>query len=297
MNRQDYLRDPGVAAFLRWMGQELQADARRPHGYARPRAARLDFANLGAAYELYDWRFNFVRLGGQRCKGRSFAENAAVLDELQARLRDSVTAKNDANACDAAVEVVRWGGVAPHNEDWLIANREGLAGLLGRVGAALACDEHVFAPGTARTLFGADLRFNAGMTKVYSLLLEHFVIYDSRVAGALAWFVAAWAAEHGLTAIPASLKFPCMPAKEASGAVRRKLRNPWAGDKGFPTLGNRAYPHAEWNRYASWIIRALLEAHPDTVFGAGSAGSRKLEAALFMWGYDLTPPQPQLLAA
>ena len=31
---------------------------------------------------------------------------------------------------------------------------------------------------------GHALRFNSGMTKVYSLLLDHFVIDDSRVAGA-----------------------------------------------------------------------------------------------------------------
>lgn len=35
-------------------------------------------------------------------------------------------------------------------------------------------------------------RFNAGMSKVYSLIVADFIIYDSRVAAALAWFVARW---------------------------------------------------------------------------------------------------------
>jgi hypothetical protein len=297
MKQQDYLRDPHVAAFLAWMGHELQADARRPHGYSRPGSPPLEFAKLGAAFDQYDWDFSFLRIDGRRCSGRSFAENAAVLGELQGRLRQAVAAEDDAAACDAAVEVVRWGGVAPRNEEWLRANGAGLAKLLARVRTALESDEHLFERGKAKLRLGADLRFNAGMTKVYSLLLDHFVIYDSRVAGALAWFVAAWARRQGLPSIPASLKFPCMPAKEAPGAARRKLRTPWIGADGFPDLRNRPYLHAEWNRYASWIIRALLEAHPCTVFGTGSEGSRRMEAALFMWGYDLTPPQPQLLAA
>lgn len=33
------------------------------------------------------------------------------------------------------------------------------------------------------------LRFNAGMTKVYSLLADSLIIYDSRVAAALGWIV------------------------------------------------------------------------------------------------------------
>jgi len=98
---------------------------------------------------------------------------------------------------------MRWGEVAPRNEAWLRANEDGLAKCLARIAAALARDND-------RADFGPGLRYNAGMTKVYSLLLDHFVIYDSRVAGALAWFAAAWATEHGSRRIPGSLRFPCM---------------------------------------------------------------------------------------
>lgn len=93
-----------------------------------------------------------------------------------------------------------------------------------------------------------------------------------------------------------------MPAKEDAKAARRKLRNPWTGAAGFPALRSHPQTHAKWNLRASWIVRALLEAHPGTVFGSGTAASRRLEAALFMWGYDLTDPAagddpPELLQA
>jgi hypothetical protein len=278
MIRQDYLDDGDVRRFLAWMGQHLKADSRLGHGYARPGLAPLHFANLAAAFELYEWDFSFRRIDGSRCAGRNFAESAAVLGELQQQLRSAVATGADAAIRDAAIEVVRWGGVAPRNEEWLRANESGLAACLARVGAALAQDDDAVGLGTC-------LRFNAGMTKVYSLLLDHFVIYDSRVAGALAWFVAAWAGDRP---VPDTLRFPCMAAKEDPGAARRKLRNPRPGRGGFPLLGARPRVHAKWNLRASWIIRAVLEANPGTVFGTGTAASRRLEAALFMWGYDLT---------
>lgn len=280
MIKQDYLDDGHVKSFLAWMGQHLQTGSRLGHGYARPGSPPLRFTNLAAAFELYDWDFSFRRIDGARCAGSSFAENALVLGELRQRLRDAVDAGVDDHVRDAAIEVMRWGGVAPRNDKWLLANGNGLAGCLARVGSALAQDDD------AGDL-GANLRFNAGMTKVYSLLLDHFVIYDSRVAAALAWFVATWAGEQ---VIPDTLRFPCMMAKEDPKAARRKLRNPRPGREGFPLLGHRPYTHAKWNLRASWILRALLEANPGTAFGEGTAGSRRLEAALFMWGYDLTPP-------
>jgi hypothetical protein len=282
MKKNTYLDDPHVRSFVEWMGQHLRAGSRLGHGYARPGLPPLQFANLAAALEQYEWDFSFRRIDGRRCAGRSFADNAAVLDDLQQRLRRAVFDGIPADVRDAAIEVMRWGGVAPRNEAWLRSNESELAAGLARVSAALEQNDDALE-------LGPDLRFNAGMTKVYSLLLDHFVIYDSRVAAALAWFVAIWAGER---VIPDTLRFPCMVAKEDPKATRRKLRNPRPGREGFPLLGHRPYTHAKWNLRASWILRALLETNPDTAFGAGTAGSRRLEAALFMWGYDLTPPAP-----
>ncbi|MGO4478237.1 hypothetical protein AB4Z32_18485 [Massilia sp. 2TAF26] len=285
MKKHEYLRDPEVAAFVEWMGANLGADSTRGHGYVLPREQRLWFRNLADAFALYAWRFNFLRLDGRRCSGMSFAESKAVLDVLQAQLRTALEAGDDALVRDAAVEVVRWGGVAPHNEEWLRVNKNGLAALIGRVRVAIGQQDDAadFCPG---------LRFNAGMTKVYSLLVDYFVIYDSRVAAALAWFVAAWATETGRGVVPALLQFVCMDAKEAPNAARRKLRNPRTDTLQFPPLRNDPYAHMRWNLRASWIVEQLLQTQRGTPFGTGPDASRKLEAALFMWGYDLAEPAP-----
>jgi hypothetical protein len=285
MDKESYLRDADVHAFVEWMGQHLKAGSPIGHGYARPGLPPLWFDNLSAAFGLYEWPFSFKRIDGQRCSGRTFAENDAVLADLQRRLRGALAAKDSAALCDAAVEVVRWGGVAPRNEDWLRDNEHGLVALLGRVKEALEKQDD-------EADLGPELRFNAGMTKVYSLLLDHFIIYDSRVAAALAWFVAAWTRENGLGSVPPSLRFRCMTAKEDPKAARQKQRNPWRGKLGFPHLGSQPYVHAKWNLRASWIVERLLESQRATSFGFGPAASRKLEAALFMWGYDLPIARP-----
>jgi hypothetical protein len=280
MNKENYLRDPAVASFIDWMGLNLQAESQRGHGYSRPGQGPLRFRNLADAFDQYEWEFNFKRIDGQRCSGRTFAESEAVLGDLQRQLRTALTAGNDGMVCNAAVEVVRWGGVARRNEEWLQANERGLAKLLAEVKAAIETQDDA-------ADFGSKLRFNAGMTKVYSLLLDHFVIYDSRVAGALAWFVVAWAREQGLDAIPPALQFACMSANEGPNVAQPKCRNPRTETLYFPLLANRPYTHVKWNLRASWIVERLLETHRDTRFGSGPDASRKLEAALFMWGYDL----------
>lgn len=261
------------------MAQQLGDDSVRRHGYARPRLGPLSFSNLADAFAKYEWPFAFEGTDGKYYRGRTFEESAAVLDGLQQRLRD---ASDDGAVVNAAVDVVRWGGVAPRNDEWLRANQTGLARRFRDVVTAFeqSGDDLRCVP---------DLRFNAGMTKVYSLLIDGFIIYDSRVAGALAWFVVQWMQDTKQNIIPDALRFPCMVAKAAPGPGRQKIRNPSPGRTGFPLLGVRPYVHAQWNQRASWIIEAALQAADSSTFTPDAAGSRKLEAALFMWGYDLTP--------
>jgi hypothetical protein len=282
MDRQGFLSADGVLPFVQWMAQHLRSESGLGHGYARPRAEPLVFLNLDDALQKYEWRYRFKGIDDLDYRGTTFNENAEVLATLQERLRQALEADpdDDRAVMEAAVEVVRWGGVAPHNERWLRDNEGGLASRLRNVKALIEQDDDA-------VLFKNDLRFNAGMTKVYSLLIDGFIIYDSRVAGALAWFIVQWMRTNEPRVIPPSLGFPCMSAKEAANATRHKLRNPQPGSLDFPWLRNQAHLHVKWNLRASWIIGALLQTAADTSF-TGTEGSRKLEAALFMWGYDLT---------
>lgn len=284
MKKAEYLSQPEVQAFIAWMARHLQADSCLKHEYNRPRRARpVTFENLADALRQYDWEYQLELPGGAASSGRTLAENTQALDSLQAALRQAVESGDDAGARDAAIAVMRWGGVANGNVSWLQQHADGLAAMLRDTAAILRSgDEELVPPG---------LRFNAGMTKVYSLLVDQFIIYDSRVAGALCWFVLRWATENKEARIPAELNFPCLPAKEGPNPEIRKVRNPGTGLLRFDRMGSRPLLHAQWNLRASWLLEAVLAAAGATVFN----NVRELEAALFMWGYDLgsaTIPAP-----
>ena len=186
----------------------------------------------------------------------------------------------------AAVDVMTWGGVRAGNVRWLHANQTLLPQILSSTRQALDAgnDDH--------PLLGArDLRFNAGMTKVYSLICDRFVIYDSRVGAALGWAVVKFCQTRKLPEIPQELRFPWAPAMGAANDLSPKRRN--AGQSGltFPRLVSGT-THACWNLKASWLLSAVLEHAATQSSGFNQIENfhtrlRALEAALFMIGYDL----------
>ena len=64
------------------------------------------------------------------------------------------------------------------------------------------------------------------MTKIYSLLVDDFIIYDTRVAAALGWAIVKYCREQKLEELPEYLRFPWGAAKEAPKTLRPKQRNP-----------------------------------------------------------------------
>ena len=128
-----------------------------------------------------------------------------------------------------------------------------------------------------------DRRFNSGMTKVYSLLLENFIIYDSRVAAALAWLVWQWCRSRDpAVPLPPLLAFAC-PTARGGG-----IRNP--DEAAFPYLNVKPREHAKWNLRANWILQEAftLPNSGKTSIAPGNFNSlREVEAALFTMGSDL----------
>jgi len=266
------------------MAQHLSNDSKLDHHYYRPNTVEATrFSNLADALQKYGWPIaSAVRDGDTYAD--SLAANTLVLDRIQRALKAARTDESMRNAC---IAVMQWGGVVNGNVPWLKKNTASLTTLVNDVSSLLGSNNDDI------KLLPTNLRFNAGMTKVYSLMVDNFVIYDSRVAAALCWFVMHWALESKLSAVPEALSFPCMPAKEGYNPQIRKLRNPGAGALLFPSLQNRPRLHAQWNLRASWLLEAVLnEAGTTTVFHQTSQPLRALEAALFMWGYDLGRNRP-----
>ena len=282
-----YLAVPVVARFVEWLGTHLDS-ATLAHTYTnRLTKAHWHCESLFDAYRKYDWRQ--PTLPGLPAAGSSFAANAATLNALSLALRAALSPPNDAATCMAATHVMAWGGVTPGNVRWLNVNTLTLAALLLTVKGAL--DSHALG---GSVLTNRNLRFNAGMTKVYSLICDGLIIYDSRVAAALGWAVALFCQAQGLGTVPPELNFPWAPAKAAPNQPNPKRRDPSVGALTFQKLTSGPR-HAEWNLKASWVLEAALacpagqlsQFGQDRALPTPALQLRAVEAALFMIGYDL----------
>lgn len=285
MTKSEYLKSKSVSDFVKWMSLHLD-DQTFKHEYMKRRGAQLwKCSSLYDAFKKYSWRHpDIPRLSV--AAGATFASNVAALAALKKDLVAAIgPVPSDAAALAASIEVMKWGGVGPGNVSWLSQNSDGLATLLQRT-------RDVLDGGNALDplLTSSSLRFNAGMTKVYSLICKNFIIYDSRVAAALGLAVVRFCKDRRMNQVPTELAFPWAPAKEALKAKSPKRRNPGEGAFSFPSL--RSGPaHAEWNLKAGWLLTAILKQSKGRSqfhgVGGPSDALRALEAALFMIGYDL----------
>ena len=270
-----------VNAFIEWLADQLGSNKPLEHHYTNRQTRKIwQFSSLHDAFEQYEWNHPGVahlNVSAGNC-GNS---NAKALEALAADL--------SAAACDDSMlrgtqATMSWGGVSAKNNRWLEENRVGLAAMIEQVAEVLRYGD------LDSPRFFSDLRFNAGMTKVYSLICKNFIIYDSRVSAAMGWLVMKYCCDRKLTSRPDGLRFPWAPAKEAQNTVAPKNRDPSLEcDFKFPRL-RRGHHHALWNMRASWVLSEAL-AHPSaraSRFHEGFGNPlRKLEMGLFMIGYDL----------
>lgn len=208
-----------------------------------------------------------------------FDSNAILLKDIQKNLEASVNDLGRFNHFTiAAKSLMKWGGTGRGNNDWL-ENPNNLLVVHETIKLLEKNTDDI-----EQMKLIPDFRFNFGLAKLYSLLIKDFIIYDSRVAGALSWFVYKFVNGNP---IPEELKFLCMTSRYSKNIGRYHLRR--ASDN-FPIRANNNDAlHANWNIRASWLLsKASDTLSQSEYFSRKNVGSlRSLEAALFMWGYDL----------
>ncbi|WP_144172786.1 hypothetical protein [Pseudomonas sp. Kh13] len=289
MTKTEFLIDPDTQAFMIWF--ESAVVGTRPTDF--PHAGGVDRL-LSDSFERYRWPIRRIDLvtptGKESISARSsFHDNAILLGKLSMGIQDCLNEKpiNHDELASWARAIMEWGGVfkRPGNGTWLDNMSNKLHGYFERALPALISDDEQALKGVH------DLRSNAGTTKIHSMVLPNFVIYDSRVAAALAWLVQSWATSHN-RAVPQHLRFGCMPAN-----TQKKPRTPRTPDavvfKYFSPAKHVSThrKHAMWNRRANWIIEQMAKAPTVNATGARlprTWSGREIEAALFMMGEDLT---------
>lgn len=282
--KQAYATLPHVASFIEWLAGQLDADTSFQHSYTNRRTgAEWACTSLYDAYASYVWNHP----GNKRLAYHPGSSSISNDNALAALRQDLIAAGvDDEKMHEATVDIMAWGGVSARNATWLTENKIGLGRMVTSVAAALAKNDP-----DDLVLKSKALRFNSGMTKVYSLLCDNFVIYDSRVAAALGMLVVRYCKAKGLQRVPAALKFPWAAAKESESTIAPKRRNPSTGTLEFTRLRSGAH-HARWNMNASWVLSQAAK-HPlaaNSPFCVGkplAATLRDIEKALFSIGYDL----------
>ena len=272
MNRGAYLADPDVGDFVGWATPLVSGERPLRHHWQSRRLGSWRFETLFDAYRRYDWPFRCSLPGdGVRRCGRSYEETVEVLDELGELLRRSCEERDAAGFLEAAVAVLEWGRVRRGEHRLRALGDEALP--------ALSAAARLLDPANAdlRRLSGVSL-INSGLSKIYSLLLDGFPIYDSRVACGLASLVRLFCEERSRREVPAPLAFGIPPSQA------RARRDPSCSPLVFPRIWTpRRY--ARSNVTAAWLLDVLSEQQPFAELG--SERQRALQSAMFMIGYTV----------
>jgi len=298
----NFSHNPQTQKFVSWLSARIDGTAEVNFVHT---ATGHSFSTLQDAHDAYEWppkRKTISTPDGdlELRAGATLAENQQILDRLSQRLRECLDdpVSNEALLARWIQAILIWGGVYTRhkngggNAGWL-DTRLAAQDLTDNLRTALAALQN----GTIHFHDGpSSLRSNAGLTKVYSLVLDNFVIYDSRVAAALAWLVTSWARETG-SRIPDHLKFACMRANEGStknkapGSTKVRSPDPRIFPYFAPSQQLRDHRrHAVWNQRANHVLAcALKEAHArqDGAVASDFRTVRDVEAALFVMGADL----------
>jgi len=108
------------------------------------------------------------------------------------------------------------------------------------------------------------------------------IIHDSRVAAGLGYLIADWCVETKRTAVPEDLAL-----RHVAGRANHE-RNPSRTGYGLHFKGaNTPGPWARSNALANRILHAAVERADGFAGARGAEAPWRLEAALFVLGYDL----------
>ena len=208
--------------------------------------------------------------------GKNFAESKFELDRFVADLQSAIRRDSNSDICTILRAIMHWGGIDnKHRQrrtfEWIEQNADEISTKLSKA-VDLIKDEQA----ALDAFDGVNLIMNSTMAKIVSLAdpEQKLVAYDGRLGGALSFFVARFTEEREIHQYNV--------ADQLLFAVDRELkRNPDTNRIHFPALFGKARDrcHASMVRWASQLIWQVAK--------ECQASPREIEAALFMWGYDV----------
>lgn len=286
MTKQQYLKMPIVKEFIEWLSLTLSnpyihsyvINANGPANntwIAYNNGKDWNCSSIFNAYEKYHW-------GKKYC---DFNSNSAILNTLEKIGKFGLERNNNDIISMYCLNVFEWGGVKG-NDNYInnYGSNRGFVDILNEISSGI----NKLNP----TVFNDDetfpnIKLNAGFTKVYSLLIKDFIIYDSRVAKALCKLISQFLAlknQLGNNNVDPllALKIPRGRRDEGGNLI---FDNRFA----FQLFNDNNNYHQISNIRASWILKEVLRVSPNSQFNQlpNDQNLRALEAALFMIGYQI----------
>lgn len=286
MNKKEFFDSEPVQGFMQWIQKKLDKPGSFPHSfYMKKPALNWSCDSIYSAYENYNWPFGaYDPVNGNKIYGNTFVESAGFLTKLSEGLKQSIETGDSESCKNHCFSILQWGGVLPKNDKKILGIGDNICSYLQNV-------KDILYPDVCRTGSNCgSLIMNSGFTKIYSLLIDGFIIYDGRVGAALGTLVRRYCENNQLASVPNELTFAWGKGKESTytSSLENK-RNPSQGKYIFPELQNNPKRHIENNIRANWLLKEILE-RTDSKFNKldKTYRLRALEAALFMIGYDVT---------
>ncbi len=272
MKQDEYLADENVNGFTRWARQLVTGDLGLTHRWTSGRGTDFECTTLYGALEQYRWPDNSNAL--------DWRATARRLQEFRANFEDIGvidSSEKQEKFVDNAEAIIRWGGIPISRglDDWRRMPPQQLQALVEDIQAKLD-------PETADTDNLSVFPYMAsGFSKVYSVLIDGFPIYDSRVACALNCLVEIYCRRQKVRPRPDLLKLRMPP--------RREPKTRWYHRCDRPGMNNDSASYARDNLKAAWLLQEMVREPGEFGQVEGVAPIDALQHALFMVGYAYLP--------
>lgn len=290
INKFDFLISGQVKEFIIWIEKILDMPRSFYHHYTMKKPA-VDWScdSIYAAFENYKWKFSATDPeSGNKVSGSSFSESIKLFSKLYKLLDRSIEAEDCEKCIECCLSILEWGGVISKNDKKVKGLGNDICKYFKKV--RIQINDNNFCVENIEDF----VIMNSGFAKIYSLLVDDFIIYDGRVGAALGLLVRKYCEDNELDKVPYELEFAWGRGKETTYITSQcNKRNPSNEKYKFPELLSNPKRHLENNLRANWLLKEIIDTtHSKFNRLDKRIQLRALEAALFMIGYDVNQPVP-----
>ncbi|MES2520572.1 MAG: hypothetical protein V4585_20830 [Bacteroidota bacterium] len=276
MTKSDFINDLNVKEFINYLADHWETGNIF-------KAGSLQYFGIKDAFNKYSWEFIlYDEYNLLIRKGNSFEENREVLEELKYKIRKAFLEENEMELFVAVKNILSWGKLLGSekkgNLKYLMEiNSEGYKSILEFL---TIVKKHWNRLNNDEIEIESKIKFrsNSGFTKVFSLLLDDYSIYDSRVGAAFTYFLC----KKFISDIPPSLIFDLPNGREKKS---KYVLN--ANPAIFKSTRQKNHKHFPPNVKSSWLINETVKLINENPISK-KIDSRQFEAALFMIGADVS---------